>query len=81
MHPKRTENPEAKRPKVQDKELDGMIKTAWSKGWWARKCANGHVLCYHPTNMDEKVLVNNSVSNPHLIRTVRRSFARAGLKV
>lgn len=35
MHPKRVENAQAKRPKVKDKQLDAMVKTAWSEGWWA----------------------------------------------
>jgi hypothetical protein len=81
MHPKRMANPEAKRPKVQDKRLDAMIKTAWAHGWWARACANGHVMCYHPTDMGEMVLVNNTAGDPHVVPTLRRAFARVGLKV
>jgi hypothetical protein len=64
-----------------DKQLDALLKTAWSQGAWARKCANGHVMVYHPTNLEEKVLVNNSESNRHLLRTVKKALARAGFKV
>ena len=81
VHPERAANPSAKRPKVQDKHLDALLKTAWLQGAWARKCANGHVMVYHPTNLDEKVLVNNSVSNRHLLRTVKKALAQAGFKV
>jgi hypothetical protein len=81
MHPKRAENPEATRPKVQDKDLDAMIKKAWDAGWWARLCANGHVMCYHPTDLEEKILVNNTAGDRHIVPTLRRAFGRAGLKV
>jgi hypothetical protein len=81
MHPKRTENPKAKRPKVKDKQLDAMVKTAWSNGWWAVRRETGHVMCYHPTDVKEKVLVNNSAGDPHVIKNVRKHFRKAGLKL
>lgn len=81
MHPKRVKNPKAKRPKVKDKKLDAMVTTAWSAGWWAVRLASGHVMCYHPTDMDEKVLVNNTAGDRHVIPRVRGYFLKAGLKL
>ena len=81
MHPKRKANPQAKCPKVKDKQLDAMIKAAWSDGWWAVKLAEGHVMCYHPTDFKEKVLVNNTAGNRHVIPRVRGYFLKAGLKL
>jgi hypothetical protein len=81
MHSKRLENPKAKRPKVKDRQLDKMVKTAWSAGWWAVKRPTGHVMCYHPTDLKEKVLVNNTAGDRHVVPNVRSSFRKAGLKL
>lgn len=81
MHPKRLANPQAKRPKVKHKQLDEMVKTAWSRGWWAIKRPSGHVMCYHPSDMNEKVLVNNTAGDPHVVANIRAEFRRAGLKL
>ena len=77
MHPKRLENPNAKRPKVKDKELDAMIAKAWEAGWWARKLTNGHVMCYPPAG--NLVDVANTPSDHRTIPNTRSYFRRAGL--
>jgi hypothetical protein len=66
---------------VKDRALDKMVKKAWSEGWWAVKRATGHVMCYHPTDLERKVLVNNTAGDPHVIKNVRTSFRKAGLKL
>lgn len=81
MHPKRKKDPHGKRPTVQSKELDAILKAVWAAGCWAQKCATGHVMVYHPTDMQKKQLVNNTLSNPHLLPTIRRAFARWGISV
>jgi hypothetical protein len=81
MHPKRQKNPKARRPTVKDRQLDAMIKEAWKAGWWADKRPSGHVMCYHPTNLNEKVLVNNTAGDRHVVRNVRSLFRKAGLKL
>ena len=80
MHPKRVRDPHARRPKVKDKQLDSMIKQAWGAGWWAEKRLTGHVMCYHP-DLVEKVLVNNTAGDRHVVRNVRNFFRKAGLNL
>lgn len=80
MHPKRLENPDAKRPKVKDKDHDAMIETAWKAGWWARQTGKGKVFCYPPDEGDP-ILVANTPSDVRSIRNHRSLFARRGLKV
>lgn len=81
MHPERKKNPHAKRPKVKDKQLDAMVKAAWAAGWWAVRRPSGHVMCFHPTDMKEKVLVNNTAGDPHVVPRIRSYFRKAGLKL
>lgn len=80
MHPKRKQHPQGKCPKVKDKQLNAMVKSAWAAGWWAIKLPNGHVMCYSP-DLAAKVLVNNSAGDPHVIRRIRGYFHKAGLKL
>jgi hypothetical protein len=81
MHPKRRKNPKAPRPRVKDRQLDAMIKSAWAEGWWATKRPSGHVMCYHPTDLNEKVLVNNTAGDPHVVNNIRANFRKSGLKL
>jgi hypothetical protein len=34
LHPKRKENPDARRPKVSNRDLDAIVDAAWRAGWW-----------------------------------------------
>jgi len=80
MHPKRVENPQAKRPRVKARELDKMIETAWQRGWWATKRTNGHVMCYSPDGA-RMIDVANTPSDHRTIPNTRSYFRRAGLQL
>jgi len=80
MHPKRLANPQAKRPKVKDKQLDAMIEKAWTAGWWADKRTNGHVMCYSPDG-GKMVDVANTPSDWRTVPNTRSYFRKSGLKV
>ncbi len=81
MHPKRKANPNAKRPRVSDKDHDGLIKKAWKAGWWARQTGKGKVMCYPPPGQGSGVLVPNTPSDPRSMRNLRSLFGRRKLKV
>ena len=56
-------------------------RSAWAAGWWAVKRPSGHVMCFHPTDKNEKVLVNNTAGDPHVVPRIRSYFRKAGLKL
>ncbi len=78
MHPKRSENPNAKRPKLKNRELDAMVKVAWDEGWWCRRTGSGHVQCY-PPNDDKSVTVPGTPSDHHSVKNTRKFFRLRGL--
>ena len=80
MHPTRTENPQAKRPKVKNKELDAMVEKAWAEGWWARRTGTGHVICYSPDG-GRMVDVANTPSDRRTVPNTRSYFRHAGLSL
>jgi hypothetical protein len=80
VHPKRLENPDAKRPKVSNKELDAMVARAWEAGWWARQTKNNYAWCYPPDG-GKPLKVVSTPSSSRTIPNTRSAFARRGLKV
>jgi hypothetical protein len=78
MHPKRLDNPNAKRPKAKDKQLDAMVERAWKAGWWCRYAGSGHVVCY-PPDEGRMVDVANTPSDHRTVPNTRSYFRRAGL--
>lgn len=81
VHSKRKATPDAKRPKVKDKELDAMVEAAWAAGWWAeRKKGKSHVKCYSPDGK-RMVTVASTPSDHRTIPNTRSAFRRAGLKL
>jgi hypothetical protein len=78
MHPERLRNPQAKRPKVKDRELDAMIAAAWKAGWWCRRTGSGHVFCY-PPDEGRMVDVANTPSDHRTVPNTRSYFRRSGL--
>ncbi len=77
MHPTRIANPKAKRPKVKDKALDGMIEKAWEAGWWCRP-GGGHACCY-PLDGGRMVVVANTPSDHRTIPNTKSAFRKSGL--
>lgn len=80
MHEKRIQNPQAKRPKCKDRQLDAMVAAAWEAGWWCRKAGSGHVFCYGPDG-GRMVDVANTPSDHRTIANTRSTFRRAGLSL
>lgn len=80
MHPKRLENPKARRPTVRDKDLDGLIAAAWEAGWWAERGGRNHVKCYAPEG-GYIVPVPSTPSDVRTVRNKRAQFRRAGLEL
>jgi hypothetical protein len=80
VHPKRRQNPNAKRPTVKNRDLDGLIAAAWKAGWWAERMANNHVKCFSPTG-GWIVPVPSTPSDHRTFRNKRGQFRRAGLNV
>lgn len=80
MHPKRLEDPAARRPKVKDRQLDAMIERAWDAGWWCRPAGSGHVMCYSPDGR-RMVDVAGTPSDHRTVPNTRSYFRRAGLKL
>ncbi len=79
MHPKRHENPQAKRPSVSAKAIDNLIKKAWEQGWWCEKTAKGHVMAYSPDKMG-MVLLPGSPSDHRGIKNARSFLRKYGLR-
>lgn len=79
MHPKRDENPDAKRPKVSNRDLDDMIVLAWDAGWWGRQ-AGSYAMMYSP-DLVYMVKVPSTPSDHRTVRNKRAQFRRAGLNV
>ena len=78
MHPKRKQNPQAKRPRVKEKELDAMVAAAWAAGWWCERGGNKHVKCYPPDD-HRMVPVPGTPSDWRTIKNKRAQLRRSGL--
>jgi hypothetical protein len=78
LHPERTANPKAKRPKVTAKAIDMLIEKAWSQGWWCKKRGNNHVMAYSPDGRG-MVLLPSSPSDHRSIRNARQLLKKYGL--
>lgn len=71
MHPKRLENPEAKRPKAPRKDYDRLVKAAWDAGWWCERRRSNYIFCYHPNESDYVVVKSTPSKQGTLPRTAR----------
>jgi len=81
LHPKRRDDPDARRPTVKNRDLDTMLEAAWNAGWWAaRKKGQSHVKCYSPDGQ-RMVTVASTPSDHRTIPNTRSAFRRAGLKL
>lgn len=80
MHKRRAKEPDAKRPRVRNREHDALVKAAWDAGWWCEQRKSGSVLCLAPDDVG-KVMVHGTASGPRSLKNVRADFRRAGLDV
>jgi predicted RNA binding protein YcfA (HicA-like mRNA interferase family) len=78
MHPKRAENPGAKRPKVSARAIEILIEKAWEQGWWCVKGKKSHVTAYSP---DGRYIVTlpSSPSDHRGVRNARQLLRKYGL--
>lgn len=51
MHPKREANPDAKRPKQPNKDMDKLVRMCWEQGWWCERAGNKHIKCWPPNDL------------------------------
>ncbi|MGI8623717.1 MAG: hypothetical protein ACR2NB_09590 [Solirubrobacteraceae bacterium] len=79
MHPKRTTNPDAKRPSVKDRELNEFVKSAWAAGWWCEKKGK-HVKAY-PPNGPMWVTIAGTPSDWRTVKNIRSKLRQAGLEI
>lgn len=80
MHRKRTENPDAKRPKHPRKEYDPLIAAAWDAGWWAERSSKNYIILFPPDG-GRFVPVPSTPSGTRTLRNVRAQLRKRGLDV
>lgn len=80
QHRWRTENPEAKCPRHNDKDYRLLVKAAWAAGW---KCVKKtkYIHCYPPDETKDSVWVPMTPSSQRTLRNVKSNFKAAGLSV
>jgi transcriptional regulator with XRE-family HTH domain len=81
IHPKRLENPTAKRPEVSNHDMDTLVATAWKQGWWCERGASNYVKCYPPDG-SRMIPIQSTPSNPRRARANKTAaLRRAGLEI
>ncbi len=80
MHPKRTANPAAKRPKATNKDNDAMVEVAWGAGWWCEMGKKGYIKCYS-TDVETMIVIESTPSDHRSTANTRSRLRRAGLKL
>jgi hypothetical protein len=79
VHPKREANPDAKRPKPRDRDMDRLVKMCWTQGWWCERGGTNHIKCYPPTD-EGMVSVPSIPSGSRTYANLRSALRRRGLK-
>lgn len=80
-HPKRLENPSAKRPKVTNRDMDSLIVAAWEQGWWCVEGGRNYIKCYPPDG-SRMIPIQSTPSNPRRARANKKAaLRRAGLDI
>jgi hypothetical protein len=80
MHPKRKQNPEAKRPKAKNKDNDALVQAAWDAGWWCQMSKKGYIHCKSPDGKG-MVVIESTPSDHHSTRNSRARLRNLGLSV
>lgn len=80
MHPKRLENPNARRPELPKRDYDLLVKACWDAGWWCRRSGKNYILCYPPDD-SQMVRIPSTPSSVHKLNNVTRNLRRKGLDV
>jgi hypothetical protein len=79
MHPKRAANPDAKRPRVRNREMDALIALAWEAGWWCERGGRNHVKCFPPNN-SRMVPIPSTPSGSRTAANKLAALRRGGLE-
>lgn len=78
VHPKREANPDAKRPKLPDKDMDRLVGLCWEQGWWCERAGNKHVKCW-PPNDAAMVPIPSTPSGSRTYKNKLSALKRRGL--
>lgn len=80
MHPKRLQNPTARRPKVKDRDMNELVASAWACGAWCERGGTNHVKVYPPDG-SRMVMIPSTPSDHRTVRNKRAALRRGGLSV
>ena len=80
MHPKREQNPRARRPKAPRGEYDDLVEAAWEAEWWCERSGKNYIKCYPPDG-GRMVVVKATPSGSKTLANTRAQFRRRGLDV
>jgi hypothetical protein len=80
MHPKRADKPNAKRPRVSDRDMDKLVEACWMHGWWCVEGGKHHVKCY-PPNDERMVIIPSTPSGSRTLQNKKAALRRSGLKI
>lgn len=80
LHPKRTANPGAQRPKVKNRDIDNLIAAAWEQGWWCELTKKNHVMGYAP-NGTGIVTFPGTPSDHRAVRNARSLLRQHGVNL
>jgi hypothetical protein len=78
MHPKRRQNPAAKRPKSKDKERDKLIAAAWTQGAWCTPGKSGYIKIF-PANSTKMILIESTPSDYRSLANIKGRLRREGI--
>jgi hypothetical protein len=81
VHPKRRQNPNAKRPKARNRDMDSLVEAAWKQGWWCERGGKNYIKCY-PSDGSRMIPIQNTPSNPRRAKANKAAaMRRAGLSI
>lgn len=81
LHPDRKADPDGKRPKLPNAEMDELVKMAWDAGACCKRAGNNHIKVF-PVDGSRMIPIPSTPSDPR--RTYKnklRALQRAGIGV
>lgn len=80
MHPKREANPNAKRPKLTNQDMDALVQLCWEQGWWCERAGNKHIKVWPPSG-GRMVPIPATPSGSRTYRNKMSALRRSGLTI
>jgi hypothetical protein len=80
MHHKRVGNPNARHPKLANREMDELVRMCWKQGWWCERTSSSHVKCW-PPNGGGMVPIPSTPSGSRTYANKLAALKRRGLKI